>query len=181
MKEFECPDVGITVGRGVIDAFVAAFGPYKTRGEKVVSRHLGLASIGSDTDAIFPLRRFLNAMSELQEQFGGPFMRKVGSYIFDKAVFPPGIDTVEKGMELLNVAYYMNHSKDAEGRIGGYHWRVTKANEGKMVCDNPYPCAFDMGIIETVSRRFVAAAKVTHEPGSCRHEGGAQCAYKVEW
>jgi hypothetical protein len=181
MKEFECPDVGITVSRGVIDSFVAAFGAYKARGEKVVARHVGAAAISEGPDAQFPLVNFLRAMSELQEQFGGPFMRKVGSFIFDKAVFPPGIDTITKGMELVNTAYYMNHSKEAQGRIGGYYWNATSERSGHMLLDNPYPCAFDVGIIETIARRFERVAKVEHQPGSCRHEGGETCTLRVEW
>lgn len=181
MKEFECPDAGITVSRGVVDSFLAAFGAYKARGEKVVARHVGIAQLSDDPTAIFPLGKFLGAMSELQEQFGGPFMRKVGSYIFDKAVFPPGIDTITKGMELVNTAYYMNHNEQAAGRIGGYHWQATGERSGRMTLDNPYPCAFDVGIIETIARRFESTAKVEHEPGACRHEGADRCVYRVEW
>jgi hypothetical protein len=181
MREFECDDDRITVRRGVIDAFLAAFGPYKGRGERVVCRHLGIEGIGPDPEGWFSAPRFLSAMSELQDQFGAPFMRKVGSFIFDKAAFPPGIDTVAKGMELVNTAYYMNHSDDAKGRIGGYHWHPRGSRAGGMLCDNPYPCAFDIGIIETIARRFEPGASVVHLGGGCRHEGGDTCAYTVEW
>lgn len=181
MKEFACPDLGITVMRGVVDSFLAAFGAYKARGEKVVVRHFGTAGMSDAPDARFPLVKFLGAMAELQEQFGGPFMRKVGSFIFDKAVFPPGIDTITKGMELVNTAYYMNHSEEAKGRIGGYHWAATGERAGRMTLDNPYPCAFDLGIIETIAKRFEAGATVVHEPGSCRHDGNDACVYRVEW
>lgn len=181
MKEFDCPDIGITVTRGVVDSFLAAFGAYKARGEKVVARHLGTAALTEDPNATYSAVKFLGAMAELQEQFGGPFMMKVGSFIFDKAVFPPGIDTLTKGMELVGVAYYMNHSKEAEGRIGGYHWSATGERSGRMMLDNPYPCAFDLGIIGTIARRFEPTAKVEHEPGPCRHEGGDTCVYRVEW
>jgi hypothetical protein len=181
MKEFDLPDAGITITRGVVDSFVAAFGPYKARGEKVVARHLGVADIGTDPEARFAAVPFLRAMGELQDQFGAPFMRKVGSFIFDKAVFPPGIDTIEKGMQLVNVAYYMNHSAEAVGRIGGYHWMPDGARSGTMRLDNPYPCAFDLGIIETIARRFETSANVEHLPGGCRHEGSDECRYRVTW
>jgi hypothetical protein len=181
MKEFECPDGGITVGRGVIEAFLAAFGPYKGRGEKVVCRHLAVPALEGGDDAHYPLEPFLDAMEELQLQFGGPFMRKVGSFIFDKAVFPPGIDTLTKGMELINVAYYMNHSESAKDRIGGYYWQSKGERSGEMMCDNPYPCAFDIGIIDTIAKRFEATANVTHQPGACRHDGGEACTYRLEW
>lgn len=181
MKEFACPDPHITTGRGVIDAFLAAFGPYKGRGEKVVCRHLGVEALGSDANAWFPAAKFLAAMSELQDQFGAPFMRKVGSFIFDKAVFPPGIDDVQKGMQLLDVAYYTNHQNVTPGQIGGYHWKADRERGGLMSCDNPYPCAFDIGIIETITHRFEKGARVEHEAGPCRHNGDDLCRYRVEW
>jgi len=181
MKEFDLPDLGITVTRGVIDSFVAAFGAYRTRGEKVVARHLGVENIGTDPETRFAAVAFLGAMRELQDQFGAPFMRKVGSFIFDKAVFPPGIDTIEKGMQLVNTAYYMNHSAEAVGRIGGYHWKLEHARSGTMLLDNPYPCAFDLGIIETIARRFEVVSIVEHLSGGCRHEGALACTYRVIW
>jgi hypothetical protein len=181
MREFECPDEGITVGRGVVDAFVAAFGLYKAGGERVVCRHLGIDGLGGMGDAHFPVRRFFGAMAELQGHFGGGFMHKVGSFVFDSAVFPPGIDSIERAMALIHAAYHLNHSANAAGRIGGYHWRATDTRSGRMICDNPYPCAFDLGIIETIARRFVPEAKVVHEPGSCRHDGGGSCTYGVGW
>ncbi|MGZ3421533.1 MAG: hypothetical protein ACXVEF_01925 [Polyangiales bacterium] len=181
MREFECPDTSVTTGRGVIDAFLAAFGAYKGRGEKVVCRHLGIEKFGDEVEVFYPLHRFLAAMSELQEQFGAPFMRKVGTFIFEKAEFPPGIDTLEKGMELLDVAYYQNHRNVSPGQIGGYHWKQQSERSGVMGCDNPYPCAFDVGIIETITRKFQSGARVTHEQSECRHLGGNVCNYLVEW
>jgi hypothetical protein len=181
MREFQCPEAGITVSRGVVDAFLEAFGAYRARGEKVVCAHLGVPQLSSDEASRYALTGFLAAMAELQAQFGLPFMRKVGSFIFDKAVFPPGIDTVEKGMALVNTAYYMNHSAEAAGRIGGYHWRLTGERAGTMLLDNPYPCAFDVGIIDTIARRFAPEAKVEHLPGGCRREGAEACTYSVAW
>ena len=131
--------------------------------------------------ARFPLDRFFGAMAELQGQFGGTFMRKVGSFIFDNAVFPPGINSVEKGMALINSAYHMNHSANAAGLIGGYHWRAADGRSGTMLCDSPYPCAFDGGIIETIARRFAPEATVVHDLGSCRHQGHGFCTYSVGW
>ena len=84
-------------------------------------------------------------------------------------------------MRLLNDAYYSNHT-NATGKIGGYHWTGTSDVEGTMLCDNPYPCAFDVGILETISKRFAATATVTHEePEACRHSGGERCRYRVRW
>lgn len=181
MKEFDCPDIGITITRQALHAFVLAFGAYKSRGEQVVMRHFGLKEIPDDPASRFPLTKFLSAMDELQAQFGAPFMRKVGSFLFDNTEFPPGMDTLQKAMALMDVAYYMNHSAEAEGKIGGYHWKAEGDRRGVMTLDNPYPCAFDMGVIETIGRRFEPTAKVEHVPGSCRHEGGNECVLTLAW
>jgi hypothetical protein len=50
-----------------------------------------------------------------------------------------------------------------------------------MSCDNPYPCAFDLGIIETIASRFEKTSRVEHHAGTCRHRGDDVCHYRVEW
>ena len=181
MKEFACPDVGITIHRGVLDSFVAAFGAYKARGEKVLARNLGVATISADPEARFPLVGFLAAMAELQEQFGGAFMRKVGAFIIDKVVMPPGLDSAAKQMETISHSYYMNHSPEAKGRIGQFAWTPSGTRGGTMKVDTPYPCAFDIGTLETTVRRYESTGKLEHLPGSCRHHGDDFCAYTLEW
>jgi hypothetical protein len=180
MKEFEYQ--GETKVTGVVTkAFLAAFGPYVKRGEQVLCRRFGVDEIRGDTETWYPLIPFLQAMKEFQDQFGLDFMRKIGQFIFTNAVFPPGIDSVEKGMSSINQAYYMNH-QTKPGEIGGYHWKPGQGNQGEMICDNPYPCSFDLGIIETIARHFAAGARVTHDDSKpCRHKGGDSCTYKVEW
>ena len=123
---------------------------------------------------------YLEVMSEFQRQFGEAFLRRMGTLIFEKAAFPPGIDNVEKGMALIEAAYNMNHA-DGQGKIGGYRWTLD-GRGGVMLCDNPYPCSFDIGIVTSIAQRFQPSAVVTHlQPEVCRHRGGDACSYKVEW
>jgi hypothetical protein len=179
MKEFEYQGT-TTVAAGVLKAFLAAFGPYVKRGEQVLCKRFGVAELNYDEGSFYPLPQFLESMDEFQRQFGQEFLRKIGAAIFATAAFPPGIDSVEKGMGMLNQAYYMNH-QTKPGEIGGYHWQTLGEKRGRMTCDNPYPCSFDLGIIETISKQFASTAKVIHEPGDCRHNAGGSCSYLVEW
>jgi hypothetical protein len=180
MKEFEYQG-DTKVAGGVVKAFLAAFGPYVKRGEQVLCKRFGVAELDYSETSFYPLPEFLEAMREFQKQFGQEFLRKIGQAIFANAAFPPGIDSVEKGMGMLDQAYYMNHQTQP-GEIGGYHWKSQGANRGVMVCDNPYPCSFDHGIVETISGQFAPTAHVTHDPTqSCRHQGGESCTYVVEW
>ena len=53
---------------------------------------------GTGEDDLYPLNLYLQAMKDIQEQFGREFMQRIGSYIFEKAVFPPGIESLVQGM-----------------------------------------------------------------------------------
>lgn len=180
MKEFDFTDPTVRIRGGAAAAFIAAFGPYRARGEKVILRVIGINEISENSDAPIPLDRFLAAMRELQHQFGPAFMRKIGDLAFDTAKMPPGLDTIEKAIGVMDQAYQMNHI-DADGKIGGYVWTRNEGNSGVMRCDNPYPCAFDFGLLESIARRFESAGRVTHVDGPCRHKDGDTCSYLVEW
>ena len=99
VKEFEVTDPDIRIRGGAAAAFIAAFGPYRARGEKVILRVVGLDAVPTDAEATLPLGRFLGAMRELQHQFGPSFMRKIGALVYETAQFPPGLDTLEKLLE----------------------------------------------------------------------------------
>lgn len=181
MKEFAYRGSG-KVNGAVLKAFLAAFGPYIKRGEDILCKRLGVQEISGSEDVFYDLRAFLDAMRDFQGQFGLQFMKKIGNQIYSNAAFPPGIDSVSKGMAMINQAYYMNHKDVAEQEIGGYHWSQESDHKGTMVCDCPYPCAFDHGIIETIVRTFAPAATVTHDSDKpCRHKDGESCTYSVEW
>jgi hypothetical protein len=181
MKEFERIDARYRTNRPAIESFVAAFGAYKARGEKIIARHLGVADLATADESKYSVRAYLAAMEELQDQFGVEFMRKLGERVSEKSVFPPGIDSVVKVMEVFNIAYYLNHPDVPTGALGTYQWKATSENGGVMESDSPYACAGDMGLIAGMARRFAPSSTVEHEPGSCRHEGGDRCRYLVSW
>ena len=181
MREFECTADGVFIRRDAMESFLLAFGAYRSRGERIILRLSGLAALpNSDADSNIPLAAYLGTLRELQDQFGQAFMRKIATFIFDKAAFPPGLDTLEKAMLGLQQAYLMNHV-NGEGKIGQYQWRRTGERTGEMFCDNPYPCAFDSGLVAAVGARFEKDCTVVHQEGSCRHEGGDSCTYDVRW
>lgn len=97
-------------------------------------------------------------------------------------------------MQSNDVAYHMNHRRNGqlmfnpatgvmlEG-IGHYGYK-REPGERKIisVCDNPYPCKLDHGILTTVARRFQLRALVTHDDTKpCRAKGGNDCTYVVTW
>lgn len=181
MKEFDYH--GDTQVNGpVMKAFLAAFGPYVKRGEQVLSKQFSVPEISGSPDAWYPLSGYMKAMEDFQRQFGQEFLRKIGQFIFTNAVFPPGIDSLEKGLSSVDTAYHMNHKFTGAPDIGHYLWKIEGSRQGLMICDNPYPCSFDLGIVETIAKQFKPKATVTHDDQKpCRHTGGDSCTYLVAW
>lgn len=132
----------------------------------------------------YPMRNALTAIKSIEEKIGPVTMRAVGRKVPEHAKFPPEITTIEQALRSLNVAYQMNHRGQQTGNIGGYHFD-TAGHGGRMVCDNPYPCNFDHGIIEALCERFRPKdsvwVRVEHAPLGCRHKGGSDCTYLISW
>ena len=104
---------------------------------------------------------------------------------------------VEEG---IDVAYHMNHRNGRQeimydpqrtparlDGIGSYRCDFAPdKREAVLVCDNPYPCQFDQGIITEMVHRFKPQdslyARVNHVSGvPCRKRGDASCTYQVRW
>ncbi|MBC7172965.1 MAG: hypothetical protein H5U40_11075, partial [Polyangiaceae bacterium] len=136
---------------------------------------------------------WLRAFERIAEKVGESKLHSIGLRIPMNAKFPPGIDTIHDAVASIDVAYHMNHRK--EGRImsagpgmkmlegiGHYGYEKLGPREIRSVCDNPYPCAFDRGIITTMARRFERSARIEHdEHAPCRKRGADSCTYFVRW
>jgi hypothetical protein len=101
----------------------------------------------------------------------------------DHAPFPSPLLSIEAALRAIDVAYKASHR--GPGGIGGYTYTPQGSRVGRMVCDNPYPCHLDEGIIEAMAERFRPRdsffVHLTHEPQQCRERGGTQCTYIVRW
>lgn len=131
----------------------------------------------------FKQQDWLNAFKTIAEKVGPKTLRAIGRKIPENAQWPPQVDTLEKALGSVDMAYHMNHRN---GDIGFYKYESPGGNKGRMVCKNPYPCDFDRGIIESVCRKFkppsVPRVKVTHDDAQpCRQKGADSCTYLIEW
>lgn len=133
----------------------------------------------------YPLQNTVNAYHALGEKIGLNTLKEAGRRIPATAKFPPTIDSVESALRSLEVAYQMNHRGQVGDNIGHYRFEPRSERSGSMVCDNPYPCDFDQGIIEALCERFRPPGpvwpRVEHDPKSCRKSGEASCTYLVQW
>lgn len=156
----------------------------------------GLIKEGAEIDpsAWYAVDGCLAVYHAISEEVGPNTSYAIGKRIPENAVFPPNIKDIQSAMQSIDVAYHMNHRKNgklmfdpATGQmqegIGHYLCEIVR-NEHKlvMVCENPYPCDFDRGIVSAMAARFQSNALVVHEPRTgCRKTGAKACRYVVTW
>lgn len=197
MAQFKIFENGMEVNGITIMSVVNGLGSFKSLAQKYL-RDAGLANVVASETAWFSQEDWLKAFEKISEELGDSTLFAIGKQIPENAIFPKEIDSVDKALDSIDVAYHMNH-RNARGEVlfdpartgkpimleGIGHYKFQKvANENKaiMLCENPYPCAFDRGIIETMARKFQPTAKVEHDDSKpCRKKGSHTCTYTVTW
>lgn len=166
-------------GQSVL-ALVNAMDALTLKAQRTLTAH-GIAPL--EAEKWYSMRALLDSLDDILEQVGPYTTRAIGQAIPRNAVFPPGIDTLEAAWESLDHAYRMNHR--GVGDIGSYRYHSQGKNTGQMVCDNPYPCEFDQGIIEALYDRFRPEGslwlRITHDASGCRAKGQRACTYHLKW
>ncbi len=124
---------------------------------------------------------WLDAFRKIYMEIGPYALYSIGKKIPDSAHFPPDIDSLENALRSIDVAYHMNHRG---GAIGNYNFNKSADGSISLVCENPYPCEFDRGIIEGIARKFAPDESriiVRHDDSApCRENGDSSCTYHVE-
>ncbi|MFN8529502.1 MAG: hypothetical protein U0670_12895 [Anaerolineae bacterium] len=155
------------------------------------------AGMGSDAKAIltahglssvlrnrwYSQQDWLDAFREIADQPSSMAdLVSIGMEIPQNAIFPSTIDSLEAALRSIDVAYHENHRG---GEIGHYHVQVVSDQQIDMICETPYPCDFDYGIIYSMSQRFCprgTMVKVHHDDNApCRKHGADSCTYHVTW
>jgi hypothetical protein len=146
-----------------------------------------------DKGAWYSMGAYLRAYSRIERELGPTFLYKAGLAIPRNAIFPKEVHDLESGLRSIDVAYHMNHARHGEplfdARTGAMsegigHYHVQRAGDCllQVVCENPYPCDFDRGIVEAMTKRFEPSARIFHATRpACRNAGGASCTFHVEW
>ncbi len=124
---------------------------------------------------------YLALLETLGRRHGMAWLRGLGRQVPRTSMFPPEIRSLERALRTLDVAYHMNHRG---GPIGGYLYEGQGHFAGRIHCDTPYGCDFDLGILQGLVDRFHSTgdAQIIHllEPG-CRAKGDPTCVYRLEW
>lgn len=197
--QFKSLEPGIEVNGMTVYSIVDGFRVMKNTPEKILMDR----GIGSrDTAGKYQLDRggwyaqqdWLDAFREIAESLGDRVLHQIGLKIPANAKFPPGMKTIHEAIRLIDVAYHMNHRKNGKVMVdqntgemtdGIGHYGCTCAQDELplvVTCDNPYPCAFDRGVITAVAKRLQPLAQIAHDDQKpCRKTGGNSCTYLVRW
>ncbi len=123
-------------------------------------------------------KAWLDSFKVIADKYGSNTLFEIGKGIPENAKFPPEIDSIEKALGSIDVAYHMNHRN---GEIGFY--KLVSHDPGKktliMQCKNPYPCDFDRGIITTMARKFKSGIKVDLDSNRPSRKDGADESWYV--
>ncbi|HEC22200.1 MAG TPA: hypothetical protein ENI95_04715 [Chloroflexi bacterium] len=148
--------------------------------QPLIERH-GLGSVRPE--GWYPQQAWLDVLRDVAEgKAGGSLdLVSVGMEVPNTADWPPGVDSIEAALESIDVAYHMNHRN---GEIGYYRAVRVGSHQIDVVCETPYPCDFDYGIVYGVASRFHPTGTtfiVRHAEGQCRKKGDRACVYQVIW
>jgi hypothetical protein len=196
--QFKPFEPGIEVYGASIDAIVDAFKLFPSVAlRKLLNYGIGTAQ-GKDVvinrDAWYPQGNWLSVFESIASEVGPRAIVQIGQHVPKHAPFPPSISDIHSAMASMDAAYHMNHRKSGKimfdpatghmlSGIGNYGYTpVPRERRIVSVCENPYPCDFDRGVIMTLAQRFEKASRVTHDDSApCRKTGANSCKYIIAW
>lgn len=188
---------GIEVDGRNVQNVIAAFRLVPRIAVDVLTKH-GIGklrpdgAIETEPESWYPLDVWLAAMDDILERVGPAKMMEIGTLVPKFALFPPQITSVLDALQSCDFAYHLNHRKDGTvmfdpsagtllDGIGHYRFERVDERNGAMICDSPYHCDFDRGIMLGLGTRFGTKTRVSHADGGCRKDGASRCTYKVRW
>ncbi len=194
MAEFQIFEPGIEVNGETVYAIVDGMEIIKNEALTILSKH-GIDN--PQPGQWYSQDAWLRAFKTISESIGRKTLYAIGRKIPENANFPPEIDDIFKALSSIDLAYHMNHRRKGkvmfnpqtgemiEG-IGHYGFEKTTDRSIKMVCENPYPCDFDRGIITTMAHKFKPQSggfpSVIHlDDEPCRRNSDHSCTYLVDW
>jgi hypothetical protein len=197
--QFKPFEKNIEVNGQTVYAIVDGFKDFKS----LAFKHLSAASVGDvDKDGSVKIKlnswysqeAWLKAFESISQVISSSVIYQIGLAIPKNAKFPPWVKDIESAIQSIDIAYHMNHRKNgkelfdpangvmSEG-IGHYGYqKIDGKNMILSVCNNPYPCDFDIGILTCMSQKYQPKAVVKHDDSKpCRKNGHDSCTYIIAY
>ncbi len=194
MAQFVAFSAGVEVNGQTVMSVVSGMSTISTFKEMALKILASKGIADPKPDAWYPQQAWLDAFKEIAAKIGSQTLLSIGKKIPENADWPPFVNSIETALSSIDIAYHMNHringkvmfdpgtGKLLEG-IGHYTFEKVSDKKVKVVCQNPYPCDFDRGIVEAAATKFKPAGALvrvtTTDDG--RKRGGESSTYTVEW
>jgi hypothetical protein len=179
MAQFKAFSPNVEVNGETVTSIIDGMGAMKTMAASILE---GVGIKNPKPGQWYKQQSWLDAFKKISGSVGPNTLFQIGQKVPENAQFPPEIDSIEKALPAIDVAYHMNHRG---GEIGHYTAKADGSSSVTLECANPYPCDFDRGIIAAMAKRFApkgASVKVVHDDARpCRKKGGETCTYHVTW
>ena len=178
MAVFKARDPNVEVLGANIFSVIEGMGVFKMTALEILES-CGIKDL--DPQKWYNSQNWLDAFKIIYERLGDATLKFIGTKIPEVTKLPPQINSIEAFLPMLDMAFYMNHKG---GDIGHYKFEETGNKEGFLTVDNPYPCAFDHGLIQGFLEKFRepnSIPSVKHEPGNCIMNGDSACKYHLRW
>jgi len=179
MAQFKAFVPGVEVNGETVLSLVDGLGPFRETGLKILAEK---GIVDPQPGLWYSQQAWLDSFKIIAEKIGARTLLAIGKAIPENAQWPPQVDTIEKALASIDVAYHMNHRG---GDIGVYQYTSTGPRSGKMTCRNPYPSDFDQGIIFAVARKFapkntLPTVKLDETQPTLKN-GADACTYIITW
>lgn len=178
MAQYQAFDENVEVnGRTVLSVVDGVSAAFEGSALEILAEN---GIVDPDPNEWYPQQAWLDAFAEIDASIGETTLEQIGKSIPDNAEWPEEADSVVDGLNTINRAYQANHRG---GTIGYYDATPVDETTVHVECQNPYPCAFDTGIIASVADEFVERGfpSVREVGDECRADGGDTCQYEVSW
>ncbi len=140
--------VSVEVHGSAVKSVIEGCGVFQKR-VKTLLAEKGIEEL--DVNAWYSLDDVIAVITKLAASVGNNLLLEIGKYIPKNSVFPPEVDSFEKAVVLLDVAYKMNHRN---GNYGEYKCIQEDPHTIRVICNVPYPAMVNLGILRGFARRF---------------------------
>lgn len=191
-------EAGIEVKGQSVRAVVAGFSNFVVLGSAyLLDEGIGMPTpkglVSLEPEGWYSQKSVLLCLRQIRKELGDGLLMRIGMAVPRSAMFPEGIRDIREAIKSVDVAYHLNHRKHGrpmfepetgrmEEGIGHYGYEpVPGQRKIYSLCETPYPCAFDQGLLMATAQRYESNARVAHDPRSCRKKREERCTYVITW
>jgi hypothetical protein len=162
-------------GRTILGTLEQMMSVFRRRIEESLTE-FGITDV--EAEAWYSADDFARVLAMVERDAGRSTVTKLGAVAPETMEWVGNPTTVAEGLTNLSRSHQSTH----RGAVGHYDFEQTGEDTGRIVCDTPYPCEFDKGVLKGTMKRFGGQyPKITEDTHECRDDGGSTCTYTVSW